>query len=79
MSEIQNYIISSEQLTEIADHIRIKTGKTNLMTVDEMPDEIDSISGGGGSAISMPCFVKPVVCGTSSCVAGVATFSEVSE
>lgn len=42
-----NYIIDSDQLTLIADAIRAKTGKSDMITVDEMPDEISGISGGG--------------------------------
>lgn len=45
-----NYIISSDQLTAIADAIRAKTGKSDMITVDEMPDEISGISGGGSSS-----------------------------
>lgn len=36
------------KLTAIADAIRAKTGKSSTMTLDEMPTEIASISGGGG-------------------------------
>lgn len=46
-----NYIISSDQLTAIADAIRAKTGKSDMITVDEMPDEISGISGGGSSEL----------------------------
>lgn len=35
------------KLTEIADAIREKTNTTNLLTLDEMPDAIISITGGG--------------------------------
>lgn len=41
-----NYIIDGVQLTAIADAIREKTGESNTMTVNEMPDEISGISGG---------------------------------
>lgn len=37
----------TDKLDAIADSIRAKTGKTALMTLDEMPAEIASISGGG--------------------------------
>ena len=40
-----NYIITDTQLTNIADVIRAKTGKSDMITVDEMPDEISGISG----------------------------------
>jgi hypothetical protein len=38
----------TDKLDAIADAIRAKTGKTALMTLDEMPAEIEGISGGGG-------------------------------
>lgn len=38
----------TDKLTAIADAIRAKTGGSALMTLDDMPDEIASISGGGG-------------------------------
>ena len=44
------YKIDSETLTDIADAIRAKTGESGSMTPLEMPDEIASISGGGGDA-----------------------------
>ena len=37
----------TNKLSAIGDAIRGKTGKSELMTLDEMPDEIESISGGG--------------------------------
>ena len=37
-----------EKLTNIANAIRSKTGKTDSLTLDEMPTEIEAISGGGG-------------------------------
>lgn len=39
----------TDKLDAIADSIRAKTGKTALMTLDEMPAEIASIKSGGGS------------------------------
>ena len=33
-------------LTDIADAIRTKTGKTAPLTIEQMPSEIESISGG---------------------------------
>lgn len=41
--------ILDSTLTAIANAIRAKTGKSATMTPLEMPDEIESISGGGGS------------------------------
>lgn len=37
----------TNKLTAIANAIRSKTGKTETMTLDQMPTEIESISGGG--------------------------------
>ena len=34
-------------LTDIADAIRTKTGKTDPLTIEQMPSEIEGISGGG--------------------------------
>ena len=42
------YIIQSETLTNIANAIREKSGKTDLILVSSMADEISNISGGGG-------------------------------
>lgn len=42
-------LIQSGTLDDIADAIRSKTGKVASMTPLEMPDEIESISGGGQS------------------------------
>ena len=36
-------------LTNIADSIRAKTGKTDPLTIEQMPSEIEGISGGGTS------------------------------
>ena len=49
---MSKYVIDSETLTDIADAIRAKTGDSASMTPLEMPDEIASISGGGGYAPS---------------------------
>ena len=40
------YSITQGQLEDIADAIRLKTGKSEKMTVAEMPNEISGISGG---------------------------------
>ena len=39
----------TNKLTVIGDAIRAKTGKTDLISLDQMPAEIESIQGGGGS------------------------------
>ena len=38
----------TDKLTAIADAIRAKTGKTNLITLDQMPTEVANIETGGG-------------------------------
>lgn len=41
------------KLTSIADAIRKKSGKTAVMTLDDMPTEIDNLeTGGGGGSVS---------------------------
>lgn len=39
----------TDKLTAIADAIRGKTGKTDALTLDQMPGEIAGIQTGGGS------------------------------
>lgn len=46
------YGIQDTTLTDIADAIRSKTGKTASMTPIEMPDEIESIGGGSATLIT---------------------------
>lgn len=41
-------------LTDIADAIRTKTGKTSQLTIEQMPSEIESISGGSSAPESDP-------------------------
>lgn len=45
-------IIKKESLTAIADAIRKKTGKTDVMTVSQMKDEIVKLETGGNSAFT---------------------------
>lgn len=40
----------TDKLSAIADAIRAKTGKTDSMTLDQMPTEIAGITGGGGGS-----------------------------
>ena len=40
----------TEKLVAIADAIRLKTGGTDMQTLDQMPAEIEAIQGGGGCA-----------------------------
>ena len=42
----------NEKMTAIADAIRNKTGKTDKLTLDQMPIEIDSIGSGGVQSAS---------------------------
>ena len=51
---MSEYLIQDTTLTDIADAIREKTGKTDTMTPLEMPGEIASIQGGGGGGASVP-------------------------
>lgn len=44
----------TDKLTAIANAIRTKTGKTGTMTLDEMPSEIESITGGSSAPESDP-------------------------
>ena len=44
----------TDKLTAIANAIRTKTGKTDSLTLDEMPSEIESISGGSSAPESDP-------------------------
>ena len=50
---MSEYLIQDTTLTDIADAIREKTGKTDTMTPLEMPGEIASIQGGGGGGASV--------------------------
>lgn len=43
-----------DKLNAIGDAIRVKTGKTNKLTLDEMPNEIASIETGGGTTPANP-------------------------
>ena len=38
-------------MTDIADAIRAKTGKADPLTIEQMPSEIEGISGGGGGSV----------------------------
>ena len=44
----------TDKLNAIGDAIRVKTGKTNKLTLDEMPTEIASIETGGGTVPADP-------------------------
>lgn len=42
-----DYLVTDDTLTKLANSIRAKLGTSDTMTVDEMPDAVSSISGGG--------------------------------
>lgn len=44
----------TDKLTAIGDAIREKTGKEDLLTLDQMPVEIRSIETGGGGGEELP-------------------------
>lgn len=43
---MKKYLITDEKLTDIGDAIREKTGKTDLIPVEQMDEEIRSIQVG---------------------------------
>lgn len=45
-----DYIVKDTELTAIADAIRSRTGKTDGLTLDAMPGEIEGIQTGGGNS-----------------------------
>ena len=54
---MSNYIVDESSLTAIGNAIREKTGGTELIPFTDMPNEIASITTGGGSGIE----VEPIV------------------
>ena len=48
MSLPEQVVVTSSYITDIADAIRGKTGESDLLELDDMPDAIEGISGGGG-------------------------------
>lgn len=46
------------KLTDIAEAIREKTGKTDLLTLEQMPIEIAAIEAGGGSGEAKPIVIN---------------------
>ena len=49
---MSKYVIDNETLSSIGNAIRSKTGKSGLIAPGDMPKEIESIEGGGGSSLS---------------------------
>lgn len=69
----------ADKLSAIGDAIRAKTGKTNKLTLDEMPTEIASIEGGGGTTPANP-IIEPLSVtenGTYTAPNGVDGFSPI--
>ncbi len=52
----------TDKLTAIGVAIRQKTGKSDLLTLDQMPTEIASISGGGGGGLPEAAFTLTGSC-----------------
>lgn len=48
---MSKYVIDNETLSSIGNAIRSKTGKNGLIAPGDMPEEIESIEGGGGSSL----------------------------
>ena len=48
---MSKYVIDNETLSSIGNAIRSKTGKSDLIAPGNMPEEIESIKGGGGSSL----------------------------
>lgn len=48
---MSKYVIDNETLSSIGNAIRSKTGKSDLIAPGDMPKEIESIEGGGGSSL----------------------------
>ena len=58
-----NYQIDGQYLTDIANAIRAKTGGIASITPEDMPDEIASISGGGGGTAELTPYKTDVATG----------------
>ena len=53
------YVVEDTSLVAVADAIRAKTGKSDPLTLAQMPTEIESIEGGGASGLSFPDVIPP--------------------
>lgn len=51
-------------LTDIADSIRAKTGKTDPLTIEQMPSEIEGISGGGADHSAEDAIISRSISGS---------------
>jgi hypothetical protein len=69
----------TDKLSAIGDAIRAKTGKSEKLTLDQMPTEIASIEGGGGTTPANP-IIEPLSVtenGTYTAPAGVDGYSPI--
>lgn len=67
----------TKKLTDIAEAIRTKTGKTDLLTLEQMPTEIAAIeTGGGGEGIPEEAFIITGECTNRFCNDGWDWFLE---
>ena len=55
---MSKYVIDNETLSSIGNAIRSKTGKNDLIAPGDMPKEIESIEGGGGSSLPSEITLK---------------------
>lgn len=53
MAEVEKVIVTKSKITNIANAIRTKTSKSNSLTLDEMPTEIENIQTGGAVLTSL--------------------------
>ena len=70
-----------DKLNAIGDAIREKTGKTDKLTLDEMPNEIASIETGGGGTTPVNPIIEPLAVtanGTYTVPSGVDGYSPVT-
>ena len=62
-------------LTTVADAIRIKTGKTDKLTLEQMPTEIESIQTGGGGVNQLDEFMDGTITDINSKVTNVIAYA----
>lgn len=67
-------IVSSDKLSAIADAIRDKTGKSDALTLDQMPEEIESISTGGATP---QCGIVPTSWASNGLVLSANSYGDV--
>lgn len=81
MAELDDkVIVTKDKITTIADTIREEGGTSDLMTLDEMPDNIRAISGGGGNAdVISPLYYKEGSAMSSNPWKCTKTFAELNQ